>query len=259
MGYLSSSASVSSSYSASRGVQFKDRHDVLASMALDNKYLKRRSQMERQRLHDMESSICGVGDISCCASLNHPPVLQRNRKYRTFLLVVLGLSLCSILFLAGWLSANYTSFTTTSEEKSLEDLAESIRRMRLRRQKSTQLVDTGSQDQDEALQVDRPPPKRLGHRYYNDRDPPEPPDEFELLKNSEVEAKRLEELEKRIRATQDRQVTNELKEKRMEDKMAESIQALKAFAYKATAQKEKELEQESFQENFKSRRKISNK
>ncbi|KAG7342941.1 hypothetical protein IV203_020886 [Nitzschia inconspicua] len=260
MGYLSSSASVSSSYSTSRGVQFKDREDVLA-MVMDNKYLKRRSQMQRQRLHDSESSICGGVD-SCCTSVNYHSIFHLttnsgNRKVALILLVVLVLSLCSFLFLAGWLTANYSLlYSTQTEEKSLQDLAESIRRMRLRRQKAA--LGGGSEDlfpeeSSQPMQVDRTTPKRLGHRYYNDMDPPIPPDELELLKRSEAEAKRMEQLEARIRATQDRQINNEMKEKRLEDKMAESIQALKAFAYQEAAQKDQILEEES----FKGRRKIN--
>jgi hypothetical protein len=250
MGYLTSSASVSSSYSATagRGVQFKDQQhpppppqqqqDVLTSLALDNKYLKRWSQIERQRRYDMENSLCG-GE-SCCATLTNHPIFQlstklpphNHRQHTTLMLVLVCMSLCSFWFLAGWLSANYvfvpTSATTTTEEKSLKDLAESIRRMRLRRQHAFH----GPTFEDDATVIplaeeDINNLKRLGHRYYNDMDPPEPRDEFELLKNSEEEAKRLERLEQRIRATQDHQVKKELEEKRMEDKMEESIQALK--------------------------------
>lgn len=243
MGYLSSSASVSSAAGQQhRGVvQFQDRREAAAALMLDNKYLKRRSQVELQRLHDMHE---GSITENCCNAItynNIPFGGSRNRKYTTFLMAVLVLSLCSFLFLAGWLTAaNYTSATSTSEDKSLHDLADSIRRMRLRRQAAAVMNgdggDSSSQDRSDRFGVDEhhhlplppPPPKRLGHRYYNDRDPPEPPDELELLRHSEAEAQRLEQ---RIRATQDRQVFSEMKEKRMEDEMAESIQALKAMAY----------------------------
>lgn len=157
------------------------------------------------------------------------------------------------------MSANYVFSPTTmaaTEEKSLQDLAESIRRMRLRRHTVYNSRDPEGDDaslfasqedhrDDESLSS----PQRLGHRYYNDVDPPEPRDEFELLKSSEEEGKRLEQLEQRIRATQDRHVKKELQEKRMEDKMEESIKALKELTssnHDGIGEHKEDVAQESF-------------
>ncbi|KAL3908159.1 MAG: hypothetical protein SGILL_008590 [Bacillariaceae sp.] len=244
MGYLSSGASVSSVYSAnSSRVRFKSSQEALAA-ALDNKYLKRRSQIEDyQRQHHLDLCDCGE-------QMFHLARSPRNRQYLMVLIVVMFFSLSSFWFLAGWLSALYS--TPVSEEKSLQDLADSIRRMRLRRHNTNKKAAVSSQseeDDDVTFRArERRPEDDLRdqnnvHQYYDSKHPPEPKNEFEY----QGEAARVQALEQRIRETQDRQVKAELRAKRLEDSMANNIHALKDIAdHGGPNLASDELEEESF-------------
>jgi hypothetical protein len=262
MNYLSSSsssASVSSAYSASSGrIRFKDSQEALAAAALDNKYLKRRSQIiedYHRRRHHLD--LCGGGGGGGGGEqIFHLTNSPRNRQYLMVLLAVMVFSLSSFWFLAGWLSAYYTS--PESEEKSLQNLADSIRRMRLRRHRANHKAGTSRSgvDDDALFEDDAPvngdkqprddPNHPREHQYYNRKSPPEPRNEFEYP-DLQGEAERVQKLEERIRETQDRQVKAELRAKRLEDSMASSIKALKDFAnhegYKVAAE---DVEDESF-------------
>lgn len=248
MGYISSSASVSSSYSANRVTRFKDSQEALAS-ALDNKYLKRRSQIEHQRRHSLE--LCG-GSGETILHLTDSP---RNRQYLVLLLFLTASTLSSFWFLAGWVSASYGR-PSVSEEKSLQDLADSIRRMRLRRNRANKNGGKLKDDDDGAAllvglsQGDDLPEDVLRdqteHNYYDHKEPPEPLSEFEYP-DLQGEAARVQRLEARIRETQDRQVKEELRAKRLEDSMADNLKALKdAVEHEGPQVAAEELEEESF-------------
>lgn len=229
---------------------------MLASV-LDNKYLKRRSQIELQRRHEIEMARCGGSD----SLMNHPIFHITNpnhRPYTKLMLVVFFLAMCSFWFLAGWMmSALYTtSSPVISEQKSLQDLADSIQRMRLRRAQAIQEASVDDEppsslvsDEDEKLN-EKKRHNRLQqvHYYHSHMDLPEPKNEFDLLKSSEEnEADRIQKLEQRIRATQDRTVKEELKAKRLDDTMAQSIQALRRYAHEdASVVKLEDVEEESF-------------
>ncbi len=150
------------------------------------------------------------------------------------------------------------------EKRSLHDLAETIRRVRLRRQQSLEdsIAVGGIQENGVLKHHDKgwvmgrnihPPQAQQGGDLLgaigNDR--AEPTDNI-LPATSEDENNRnegevrLEQLEERVRLSQEIRVKEELRAKYLEDKMSESLDALKQYTDNLPPLGPPEIEAESF-------------
>ena len=228
MGYISGSSSVSSSFSKGRG------QETLATV-LDNKYLKRRSQIEMQRRHQMESALCPTNQ---CMQLHDP----RNKNYTVLVVIAILTSLCFSFYIAGWITSSYNigSITSAAEEDAkLHSLAESLQRMRLRRQQA--LLRTGGGDSNDQQHHDE---ERNHHQLDNNYNHKNNEDQSEDIENEGFH--RFEHIEERIRETHQKEVKEELRAERLDNTMAKSIEALKHYKEKEVPNKVPDVENESF-------------
>jgi hypothetical protein len=256
MVFFSSGTSVSSSYSngnnhlpfKSSPLQQQHHHDSLAT-ALDNKYLKRK--LEMQRRHQLEMSRC-----------SRHMVTQLKLRYRHAMVLVIliaSFSLCSFWFFCGWMSAYYGG--GVDDTQSLQDLAESIRRMRLRRHQALH-----GNDRDPAADLLKHHDGDNHHYHSNahnlktinnnnaldDNDDITFRGEEKLLIELKVdntdaeEENRLKRLEEKIRQEQNKEIKEELKFKRLENKMDQTIQALKHYKEHSPPKVPDIIEEEKF-------------
>jgi hypothetical protein len=215
---------------------------------VDNKYAKRQSQIENHRMR-LETHRYRIQ-------------MERKKKYLVFLLAVVAAGLFSVWSLvSGWMSSSYYYAENTEDKRSLQDLAESIRRVRLRRQESLKDIEPGEgvKEQDDrgwgVGQRIRLPDQEHGEDSKNigidDIHLGIPPDKFlidtlEEEKNSFDEENRLERLEEKIRISQEIRVKEELRAKHLEDKMAESLDALKQYSENLPPLRPPDIGEESF-------------
>jgi hypothetical protein len=233
--------------------------------ALDNKYTKRQSQID-YNLRQLE--------------IHRSKLLMEHHKRKVCLYIVVS-GVCLFIawnFLTGSMMGPFYDAKKDDEKRSLKDLAESIRRVRLRRQQSLQendIVPTagrgvqqkksgndGRQDENKGWVMGNMihPPNGLEKggnsletRSISDEHSAELIDEENLISELENESNirseggdGLKQIEERVRLSQRIRVKEELKAKYLEDKMAASLDALKQYAGNLPPLEHPEIEAESF-------------
>jgi hypothetical protein len=163
----------------------------------------------------------------------------RNKNYTVLVIIAILTSLCFSFYIAGWITASYNigSITSAAEEDAkLHDLAESIRRMRLRRHQA--LLRTGGDSNDQRDEERNHHHLENTNHHKNNEGLPE---------DSEDEGfHHYEHIEERIRETHQKKVKEELRAERLDNTMAKSIESLKHYAEKEVPNKIPDVEEESF-------------
>lgn len=222
--------------------------------AFDNKYAKRQSQIENNRLQ-LEIH-------------RYKIQMEKHTKCIAFFFVVVAACLFSVWSLhPGWMTSSDYLGAGQEDKRSLQDLAESIRRVRLRRQEAIQDDTPKDGINEKGILHEGDKGWGFGRHIYpsqsaqgedtargastNDLHLADPPDKFLIdaldeEKNSFDEESRLQLLEERIRINQEMKVKEEVDAKYAKDRIAESIDALKQYAENIHPLRSPDIEEESF-------------